>query len=315
MKTLIFGAGPLGSMYAYLLHRAGNAVTVLARNDHYDYLKENGIVLVNEFSQKKIIERVNVVDSLYEDDFYDLVIVLIRKNSLKNVLPILGKNKKVSTFLFMGNNTLGFDEYLKYLPKEKILFGFPGGGGSRINHVVHYVDSEKPNGKRLPVTIGEIDGKTTERTRRVIHLFEKSRIPVNSVEEMDSWLKYHVAFVNPIAGALLKAGDNYKLAKDSKTIRTYIHAVNEGGSVLKALGYKKSYNTKMKLFKWFPEVLLINILKQVFNSKFAEVAMMMHANAAKDEMIELGNDFKTLTNKTSVKTPNLDELISCIPSN
>ena len=59
-----------------------------------------------------------------------------------------------------------------------------------------------------------------------------------------------------------------------------------------------------------PELVIINILKQVFNSKFAEVAMMMHANAAKDEMIELGNDFKTLKNQTSIKTPNLDLLAS-----
>ena len=71
----------------------------------------------------------------------------------------------------------------------------------------------------------------------------------------------------------------------------------------------------MKLFRLLPEGLLINILKQVFNSKFAEVAMMMHVNAAKDEMIELGNDFKSLRNQTSIKTPNLDELISCIPLN
>jgi len=59
-------------------------------------------------------------------------------------------------------------------------------------------------------------------------------------------------------------------------------------------------------------IVLINILKQVFNSKFAEIAMMMHANAARDEMMELGNEFKTLKNQTSIKTPNLDELISCI---
>jgi hypothetical protein len=40
--------------------------------------------------------------------------------------------------------------------------------------------------------------------------------------------------------------------------------------------------------------------------------MMMHVNAAKDEMIELGNDFKTLKNQTSIKTPNLDKLMACI---
>jgi ketopantoate reductase len=43
-----------------------------------------------------------------------------------------------------------------------------------------------------------------------------------------------------------------------------------------------------------------------------EVAMMMHINATTDEVIELGNEIKTVTNQTSVKTPNLDKLISCI---
>ena len=124
MKTLIFGAGPLGSLYAYLLHKAGKDVTILARNEHYKFLKENGIVLVNEFTQEKIIEKVNVVDSLSEEDSYELLIVLMRKNNIKNVLPILSKNKKIPNILFMGNNTLGFDNYLKYLPKEKVLFGF-----------------------------------------------------------------------------------------------------------------------------------------------------------------------------------------------
>ncbi len=314
MKTLIFGAGPLGSLYACLLHKAGIDVTILARNEHYEFLKENGIVLVNEFTQEKIIEKVNVVDSLNDDDFYDLVIVIMRKNSVRNVLPVLGNNKKIQNILFMGNNTLGFDDYLNFLPKEKILFGFPGGGGSRIDHVVHYVDSEKPDGKRLPITIGEIEGDIKERTIQIKHLFESSEVPATIVDDIDSWLKYHVVFVNPIAGALLKSGDNYKLAKDKSTLRTYIRAVKEGGRILKALGYKKSYNVKLNLFYWIPESILINILKKVFDSKFAEVAMMMHVNAAKDEMIELGNELMTLKNRTSLKTPNLDELIRYISS-
>jgi 2-dehydropantoate 2-reductase len=250
-----------------------------------------------------------------EDEPYDLVIVLIRKNQVKEVLPVLGKNNNIQNILFMGNNTLGFDLYLNHLAKEKVLFGFPGGGGSRINHIVHYVNSEKPNGKRLPITIGEIDGATKDRTKQIQKMFEGSGVPVNIVDDIDSWLKYHVAFVNPIAGALLRAGDNYKLAKDKETIRTYIRSVNEGARVLKALGYQKSYNVKLKLFNWFPEFILITILKGVFNSRFAEIAMMMHANAARDEMMELGNEFKTLKNQTSVKTPNLDELIDSIALN
>ena len=315
MKTLIFGAGPLGSLYAYLFHKAGKDVTILARNEQYQFLKENGVVLVNEFTDKKLIANVNVVDSLNNEDSYDLVIVLMRKNSIKNVFPVLNRNKNIQNVLFMGNNTLGFDEYLEYLPEEKVLFGFPGGGGSKIDHIVHYIDSEKPNGKRLPITIGEIDGVISERTKQIKHLFESSNVPVNIVDNIDGWLKYHAAYIIPLAGGLLKSGNNYKLAKDRNTIRTYIRAVKEGGRVLKALGYKNQYPLKINTFYWNPEWITINILKQAFNSKFAEVAMMMHVNAAKDEMSELGKEFRTLTNQTSIKTPNLDELISCISSN
>ena len=164
----------------------------------------------------------------------------------------------------------------------------------------------------MSITLGEMDGIVKERTTQIKQLFESSDVPVKIVDDIDSWLKYHAAFVQPIGGALLKAGDNYKLARDKETIRKYIRAVNECSKVLSVLGYKKSYNPKIKFFKWFPEFLLIKILQQVFNSKFAEVAMMMHVNAARDEMLELGNELKSLINQTTINTPNFDELSGCI---
>jgi 2-dehydropantoate 2-reductase len=312
MKTLIIGAGPLGGLYATLLHKAGKDVTLLARNNYYHFLKENGIVLVNEFTGEKTIEHLKLTHSLEDEDTYDLGIVIMRKNSIKKLLPDLGKIQNIKHFLFMGNNASGFDDYLEYLPEEKILFGFPGGGGSRIDHIVHYIDSEKPNGKRMPVTLGEIDGIVKPRTKQVQNLFKSSGIPVKIVNDIDSWLKYHVAFVLPVAGALLKSGDNYKLAKDDVTIRKYIRAVREGGKVLKSLGWTKSYNVKFRLFNWLPEGMLISILKKVFNSKFAEVAMMMHVKSAGDEMAELGNEFRKMIEQSKIETPNLDELLNSI---
>jgi len=46
MKILFFGAGPLGSVYAHLLHEKGGDVTILARGERYDWLKENGLVIL-----------------------------------------------------------------------------------------------------------------------------------------------------------------------------------------------------------------------------------------------------------------------------
>jgi len=314
MKTLIYGAGPIGSLYAYLLSKAGKDVTILARNKQLNFIKENGVVLVNEFSGEKVTAKVKVVDKLDEKDTYDLVVIVIRKNKVLPILPILSQNKNIKNILFMGNNTLGFDDYLKFLPKEKILFGFPGAGGGRKEHVVHYIDSEKPNGKRMPITIGEIDGEVKDRTRQIKSLFESADIPVDIVEDIDGWLKYHVAFVGSIAGALFMCGGDFsKLAKSKDSIRIFIRACKEGGNVLKELGYTKRQPFRFNLFYWLPEWILIKVFQGFFSSKFAEIGLALHAEAAADEIRELANEFKTLVDKTSIKTPNIDKLRSFIP--
>ena len=70
MKTLIYGAGPLGSLYIYLLYKAGNDVTILARDEHYQFLKENGVVLVNEF---KTLTKQTSIDTSNLDELISCI--------------------------------------------------------------------------------------------------------------------------------------------------------------------------------------------------------------------------------------------------
>ena len=313
MRTLFFGAGPLGSVYAHLLHEKGGDVTVLARGERYDWLKENGLVLLNELTGRKDSSRVNVVNELKPEDEYDLVIVLIRKNKLLPIFEILAASPGVKNVLFMGNNALGFDEYVKRLPVEKVLFGFPGAGGGIREQVVHYADREKPKGKRRAVTIGEIDGLNKERTLAVKSLFESAGIPVDLTPEIDGWLKYHVALVSPLVAALYKYNcDNYQVAKDKEMLRALVRAAKEGGRVLRALGFRKRQPFEFNLFYWLPEFMSMMAVKGLFESKFAEVAFAMHAKAARDEMEDLAREFQELTARTSVDTPNIDMLRSFI---
>lgn len=307
MKTLIFGAGPIGSVYANLLHKAGEDVTILARNAHFDFIKENGLVLVNEFTGKREVSRVKVVDKLGENDGYDLVVVVIRKNLLKDVLPVLGRNRNIKHILFMGNNALGFDEYLAHLPAEKVLFGFGRAGGGRKDHVVHYVDTEKPGGKRMAMVMGEMDGGVKDRTRQIKAMFERSGIPVEVNEDIDGWLKYHIALVLPMCWALLKNdGDNFKLAKNKEDIGLFVRAAKEAGNVLRALGYRKRQPFRFNLFYWMPEGMVVKIFQKTLSTKFAEIAFSMHATAAADEFREHAAHLKKLAAETSVDTPDLD---------
>lgn len=309
MRTLFFGAGPIGSVYAHLLYQASADVTVLARGERYDWLKENGLVLKDEIAGQQHSSRVKVVNQLKPDDEYDLVVVAIRKNKLLPVFEILAANPKIKNVLFMGNNALGFDEYKKHLPVKKLVMGFPGVGGGIRDQVVHFADREKPKGKRRAITIGEIDGQNKARTMAIKSLFEGAGVPVDVSQEIDSWLKYHVALVGPLVGALYKHDcDTSRVAQDKETLRTLVRAAKEGGRVLKSLGFNKGQPLQLILFNWLPEIMSMRGVRALLESKFAQVAFAMHARAARDEMQDLTREFQQLTAMSSVETPNIDTL-------
>lgn len=50
-RILVYGAGPLGGLFAARLQQSGNHVSILARGKRLAELREHGIVLVN-VSQK-----------------------------------------------------------------------------------------------------------------------------------------------------------------------------------------------------------------------------------------------------------------------
>ena len=309
MRTLIYGAGPLGSLYAHRLHQAGNDVTILARGQRYDWIQAHGLALVDEMTGTKEKSSVHVADNLRPDDEYDLVIVLIRKNKLPPVFETLAANARIQNILFMGNNARGFKSYLEALPEAKLLLGFPGAGGGVTEHVVHYADREKPGGKRRSVTVGEIDGKTRDRTQAIKSLFETAGIPVDLTPDIDGWLKYHVALVSPLVSALYKHDcDNYALAKDKVTMRAMVRAAKEGGRVLHDLGYTKRQPFQFNLFYWLPEILNVKAIEGLLGSKFAEVAFARHARSARDEFGKLADEFQGLVEQTSIATPNIDLL-------
>ena len=313
MRILIFGAGPLGTLYARLLFEAGKDVTLLARGERLAYLMEHGLVLVDEFTGERIVAPVKVVDRLKAEDVYDLVIVLIRRNKLGPVFPLLAQNTHIDLVLFMGNNVPGFDDYFAHLDRERVLFGFPGAGGSVHDQVARFVDCKKPGGRRLPVTIEQPPDIPDKKIRSIEALFRTSDIPVDLVPDMDGWLKYHAALVLPIAGGLYRHDcDSHALARDPDTIHLFIGACKEAGRVLNALGFTRRQPFSFNLFYWLPGFLTAKAFQALFDSKFAEIAFSLHARAARDEMRSLAADFRGLIEQTSVKTPNFDRLMAFI---
>lgn len=311
MRTLVYGAGPIGRWLSLRLHQAGKDVTLLARGETYELIRRDGVILVDGYTGEKKVARVKLVERLEPEDRYDLVLVVMRKSSRLAVCPILVECQNLQNILFLGNDVSGFHRYLDYLPREKVLLGFPGAGGGWDGDNLVIADGDKANDKGSPLFIGELDGETRERTTRIEEFFEGAGFPVSLEKDIDGWLKYHFAFMGPTVGVvLMHGGDLEAVAADDLALRKYIRACREAGDVLKSVGYKRRQPPIFNLYYWLPEWVGVKVFRGFFRSRKVEVAMGLHASEVGDELLEMMEEFAELRARAGIETPNLDELLS-----
>jgi 2-dehydropantoate 2-reductase len=310
VKTLVFGAGPIGRWLALRLHQGGKDVRLLARGATLESLQKDGVVLVDGFTGERRVAHVRLVDSLVPNDRYDLVVVAMRKSSRLAVCPVLAANDHLENILFLGNDVSGFQHYFDSLSRRQVLLGFPGAGGGWDGDDLVFIDGDKPGKRDGPVYLGELDGETRQRTERIRGLFVGAGIPVSLEADIDGWLKYHFAFMGPTAGVVLKhGGDVHAVVADKGSLRQYILACREAGNVLRAVGYEKRQPPIFNLYYWQPLWLGVWVFRSFFTSRKVEIQMGLHAAEVGGEVGEMMEEFEELKARAGMETPNLDELI------
>lgn len=309
MKILFYGAGVLGSLYAARCKEAGHDVSILARGQRLADLRAHGIVLEDAATGIQTATPVRVVETLARDDAYDWIVVLMRRNQLDEILPTLAANRATPNLLVMVNNASGAAEIAATLGRERAVFGFPGAGGARDGFVVRY---SIVSGAIQSTTLGELDGRITPRLREIADVFAVGGFSVAFSHNMDAWYKTHVAIIGPIANAIyLAGGDNYRLARTRDGVVLLVRGIKEGLRVLRALNIPIT-PFKYRILPLIPEPILAALLQKVLPTEWATLAAARHANAARDEMQRLADDFRTLSRASGAPTPALDRLYTYI---
>jgi 2-dehydropantoate 2-reductase len=305
-RMLVIGAGVNGSVCAAGLHNAGMDVTVLARGKRYEEVRDEGIVIEDPFKNKCSVTKVPVINRLDPNDLYDYVLVVVRKNQVADLLPVLAQNRSPN-IVFMTNNLSGPEELTRILGKDRVMMGFVFGAGKRDGSVIRAISGI--GGGWISTPFGEIDGRITPRLTRLMGILCQAGLRSKASTDISNYLTTHAALVTPLGGLIIKHGCNtYALGRSTADLRLLVDALRETLAVLRATGFKIRPPT-VNMVRIIPRFVLVAALRILFSTKFAEVGAGWHCSQAPDEMRELAMELQALVDQAGLPVPALRKVL------
>lgn len=284
-RILIFGAGVIGSAYAIKFIEAGIDVTMFARSNRFKTLKENGLQYHEKGAVKSI--KVNVIDTLENDDVYDFIFVTVRYDQSESALLAL-KDNQSKNIVTMTNNSIGFSSWLDIVG-ERLLPAFPGVGGQIKDGILY---ARFPPKLLIAAMFGEISGLVTERVENLAQLFKTAKLPYTMNKDMKAYLITHsisdiallsvLHFENKVIDE--KTARTRRTAHQiSLTLKTYLRAIQKAGVVINPSAFK--------IVLKCPNLILDFFFMMWLRTKMVKDMMLPdYASNANNEVVQLNND-------------------------
>ena len=272
MKILVFGAGVIGTTYAWQLSESGYDVSLLVRKHKLVRHSHSGISITctDMRGKKKVfvktVFRPGTTDRLSHDHDFDLIIVSVKNTQLQEAVSYLAKYAGQATFLFLSNIWDGFEVIDKHLPEKQVLYGFPAmAGGGRTENSINCLLFK--NGSTM---LGEPDGKTSKRLLEIATMFGRSGLQPKITNKIIPWLKAHYVWAAASFGAICKAGDARSFASSYLLVKQSALAIREGLKVC-----KKERVNPIKIFPYnlfyLPTFIITPLLKRSYNTEMTKV--------------------------------------------
>jgi 2-dehydropantoate 2-reductase len=268
MKILIYGAGIIGQAYGGRLAQAGHTVTLLARAPASRLLAEEGVVLRGK---GETISRVlPVVTKIPPDEAFDVIFVCVRQDQLAPALSELAETSR-GMVVFLLNHFSGLARIRDLLGPDRVLFGFPGLGGSRAaDGAIEYIQIRQQH-------------TTLERDGSVARMLREAGFAVDVCGDMDGWLKTHAVFVTATGAAILAAqGDAGALAADPAAVRDLVAAVGEGFGALARQGVAVVPRPLRLIFTVVPTFAAVRYWRAQLRGPVGTLALAPHIRATRD---------------------------------
>lgn len=303
MKLLVYGAGVLGSHLAHVLHTAGNDVTILARGQRFETLKNNGLKIRHYMQRKTTIDEIKVTDRLNTDDEYDLVFVVMQYQQTEKVLPYIAENTETKNFAFIGNNPFPEKtaEFINRNSKVKknIYFGFFMAAGRIENDCVISAHTGGKNSGSL--TVGSLSGENLDVFNEM-----KGKIKLDIQPDINSWLKCHAIFVLPVCYAIYACDGDLRRAS-RKMNNDIIDAIIEGYDLIRNIGLTPTPPEDERLVKKY-RAMAYAFIKFCAVTPIGRLMTSDHAMNAMEEMSALDKAIERLRKQSDIRMEKWDLL-------
>ena len=227
MKTVVLGAGALGSIIAGHLARAGEDVTLLASGDRAEHLRQNGITITG-------LAEFNVACPIVTDPSQisgaDVLIVAVKTHQLDAAISGLS-HARFSCVTSVQNGVRWNDQLAEVFGAANVV----GASAAFSGEVTASGDvSFYFNGC---FEIGETAGESTARVQDLSAMLQKSGVNSEAVANILTvqWSKL-VMWTGATSLALLTRLETYKFASDAGCALIYVRVMHEVAAIAKMKG-------------------------------------------------------------------------------
>jgi 2-dehydropantoate 2-reductase len=162
MKIAIVGTGGVGGYFGARLAAGGNAVTFVARGQHLEVIRRNGLTIQSSRGDLHL-DNVHAVDSVQRIETVDLILIAVKLWDTEEITQSLWSLTEQGAAVLSLQNGVEKDDVLRrFLPTESVL-----GGVCYISASIIAPGVIGHNGAIQRIAFGEYSGKKSART----HLF------------------------------------------------------------------------------------------------------------------------------------------------
>jgi 2-dehydropantoate 2-reductase len=199
VKIGFVGGGAIGSYYAGLLARAGNAVRLIARGDHLAAIKERGLNI--RTPNEEFVVELDATDDVSAVADCDFVIVSVKGYSLPDVAPGLVAAAKRGASIAPLLNGVDVAERLEKLgvPKASIIGGLAA--VSLFRTAPGFIERRSPFDR---IVLGELDRVPRDRTTKLVNALAAAGTAARESDDMplDLWRKFSLIVPMTVACGL-----------------------------------------------------------------------------------------------------------------